>query len=113
MNMPDFAALGTTTLVVFAALGVLSLVAVTVFFFKLLQFARLGVGRHRLAENVLNDWLGGRADQAIAVASERKTVLTRILQSVMLCLRARPNEPAYAEELGRQVAITELTAMTQ
>ena len=113
MNMPDLSALGPTTLVVFAALFVLSLIAVTVFFFKVFQFSRMGVGRHRVAEAVLNDWLGGRADQALAVASERKTVLTRILQSVMLCLRARPNEPAYAEELGRQVAITELTAMSQ
>jgi biopolymer transport protein ExbB len=113
MNMPDISALGPTTLIVFAALGILSVIAVTVFFFKVFQFARMGVGRHRVAEGVLNDWLGGRADQALAKASERKTVLTRILQSVMLCLRARPNEPAYAEELGRQVAINELTAMTQ
>ncbi len=113
MNMPDLSALGTTTLVVFAALAVLSVLAATVFFFKSFQFIRMGVGRHGAAEKVLDDWLGGRADAALAGASQRKTVLTRILQAVMICLRARPNDPAYAEELGRQVALTELTAMTR
>jgi biopolymer transport protein ExbB len=112
MNMPDIAALGTSTLVVFAALFALSILAATVFFFKTIQFARMGVGRHRVADAVLNDWLDGRTDQALARASERKTVLTRVLQAVIICLRARPNEPAYAEELGRQVALTELTTMT-
>jgi biopolymer transport protein ExbB len=112
MNMPDISSLGASTLVVFAALIALSILATTVFFFKLIQFARMGVGRHRLADDVLNDWLGGRSDKALSSASERKTVLTRILQAVIICLRARPNEPAYAEELGRQVALTELTAMT-
>lgn len=112
MNMPDLSALGTPTLVVFTALIALSVLAATVFFFKIIQFARMGVGRHRVADAVLDDWLGGRADKAQASASERKTVLTRVLQAVIICLRARPNEPAYAEELGRQVALTEMTALT-
>jgi biopolymer transport protein ExbB len=113
MNMPDISALGPTTLVVFAALGLLSVAAVTVFFFKIIQFARMGVGRHKAAEMVLDDWLGGRTDQAVARASERKTVLTRILQSIIISLRARPGDNAYAEELGRQTALIELTAMTR
>jgi biopolymer transport protein ExbB len=113
MNLPDISALGTSTLIVFMALGVLSVAAVTVFFFKMFQFARMGVGRHKSAEMVLDDWLGGRTDQAVARASERKTVLTRILQSILISLRARPGDSAYAEELGRQTALIELTAMTR
>lgn len=113
MNMPDISALGTSTLIVFVALGILSIAAVTVFFFKLFQFARMGVGRHKPAEMVLDDWLGGRTDQAVARASERKTVLTRIQHSILTSLRARPGDSAYAEELGRQTALTELTAMTR
>jgi biopolymer transport protein ExbB len=113
MNMPDISALGTTTLIVFVALGILSVAAVTVFFFKIFQFARMGVGRHKSAEMVLDDWLGGRTDQAVARAGERKTVLTRILQSILISLRARPGDSAYAEELGRQTALIELTAMTR
>jgi biopolymer transport protein ExbB len=113
MNLPDISALGTSTLIVFAALGILSVAAVTVFFFKMFQFARMGVGRHASAEMVLDDWLGGRTDQAVARASERKTVLTRILQSILISLRARPGDSAYAEELGRQTALIELTAMTR
>jgi biopolymer transport protein ExbB len=113
MNLPDISALGTSTLIVFAALGILSVAAVTVFFFKMFQFARMGVGRHASAEMVLDDWLGGRTDQAVARASERKTVLTRILQSILISLRARPGDSDYAEELGRQTALIELTAMTR
>lgn len=113
MNMPDISALGPTTLIVFMALGVLSIAAVTVFFFKIIQFARMGVGRHKPAEMVLDDWLGGRTDQAVARAAGRKTVLTRILHSIIISMRARPGDTAYAEELGRQTALTELTAMTR
>ena len=113
MNMPDISALGTSTLIVFIALGILSVAAVTVFFFKIFQFARMGVGRHKSAEMVLDDWLSGRTDQAVARAGERKTVLTRILQAILISLRARPGDSAYAEELGRQTALIELTAMTR
>jgi len=113
MNLPDIASLGVSTVIVFVALGILSVAAVTVFFFKMFQFARMGVGRHKPADMVLDDWLGGRTDQAVARASERKTVLTRILQSILISLRARPGDTAYAEELGRQTALTELSLMTR
>ncbi len=101
------------TLMIFATLGVLSFVAVAVGFYKLIQFMRLGVGHRREAERILDTWLSGRADEAIRGASERRSVLTRILQSVFSGLQARPGDPSYAEELGRQTAIIELAAMSE
>lgn len=101
------------TLIIFTTLGILSFVAVAVGFYKLIQFMRLGVGKRREAEMILDTWLSGRADDAIRSASGRKSVLTRILQSVFSGLQARPGDPTYAEELGRQTAIIELATMTE
>jgi biopolymer transport protein ExbB len=112
LSMPGFSSLGPSTQLVFVALFILSVLAVTVFFFKMLQFARMGVGRSRKADTVLNDWLGGRAEQAMAEASQGKTVLTRILQSVFVSMRARPGDLNHAEELGRQTALVELARLT-
>jgi len=100
------------TLLVFAALAVLSFMAVTVSVFKMVQFARLGVGRRRRAEEILSKWLSGRADEAVLLASERNSVLSRILQAVFSGVKARPGDSGYAEELGRQTAIIELATMS-
>ena len=112
MNAPDIFALNAPTIAVFFALALMSMMAVTVAFFKAFQFARLGVGRTSGAEAILNDWLGGRADVALQAASTRKSVLARVLQAVFTGLRARPEDQSFAEELGRQTAIIELSAMT-
>lgn len=113
MTPIDLSNLNTPTIVVFAALAVMSLLAITVTFYKTFQFGRMGVGKTNAAENILQDWLGGRADDAVRVAGERKFVLARVLQSVFSGLRARPNAPDFAEELGRQAALVELAAMTR
>ena len=101
-----------TTISVFAALGLLSLAGTTVALFKIIQFARLGVGRVKRAEEILDAWLGGRPDEAMRAAATRDCVLARVLQGVLSALRARPSDTAYAEELGRQSALIELAAMT-
>lgn len=112
MIAPALSGLNTPTLVVFLALAILSVMAVSVAFFKIFQFGRMGVGKSGAAEKILVDWLGGRADEAIKAATERKFVLSRVLQSVFSGLRARPNNPEFAEELGRQAALVELASMT-
>ncbi|MFI0396743.1 MotA/TolQ/ExbB proton channel family protein [Paracoccus jiaweipingae] len=96
---------------VFVALGMLSVLALTVAVFKTVQFARIGVGRRALADEVLDDWLEGRADDALDKARARPTVLTRVLAAVISGLRARPEETEWGAELGRQVAMSELGAM--
>jgi biopolymer transport protein ExbB len=100
------------TISVFTALGLLSLAGTTVAFFKIIQFNRMGVGRMKRAEEILDAWLGGRPDEAMRSASRRDSVLARVLQGVLSALRARPNDSAYAEELGRQSALIEIAAMS-
>ena len=113
MTIPGLGALDPVTLAIFAVLGLLSLIAVTVGAFKLVQFTRLGVGHRRQAESILDTWLSGNAEKAIREASGRRSVLARILQSVFSGLQARPGDSSYAEELGRQTAIVELATMTE
>ncbi len=104
--------LDPATITVFLALGVLSVLALTVTFFKVIQFSQLGVGKSRTAETIVDHWLNGRPDEAMRVASTRTTVLARVLQAVFSGLRARPNDADYAEELGRQTALVELATMS-
>ncbi|MBE1283399.1 MAG: MotA/TolQ/ExbB proton channel family protein [Rhodobacteraceae bacterium] len=98
---------------VYGMLGFLSLVAIGIGLFKLVQFARLGVGRRAEAERILDDWLNGRVDEAITAAGRRRSVLTRILQAVFSGIQARPSDVSYAEELSRQTAIIELATMSE
>ncbi|MDO5704518.1 MAG: MotA/TolQ/ExbB proton channel family protein [Paracoccus sp. (in: a-proteobacteria)] len=99
------------TALIFAALAILSIVTVAVAIFKITQFGRLGVGRHKLAETILDDWLNGRPDEAQRRAKAEPSVLARVLSAVMSGLRARPADPAYGEELARQTAIVQLSQM--
>ncbi|WP_411840242.1 MotA/TolQ/ExbB proton channel family protein [Paracoccus sp. ME4] len=111
MFAPLFDGLPAVSLAVFAALALLSLLTMTVAIFKVIQFARLGVGRHAAAQAVLDDWLNGRPDEAQRKAGAGSSVLTRVLAVTMSGLRARPAEPTYGEELARQVALAELIQM--
>ena len=98
---------------IYGLLGILSLFAIGVGLFKLVQFARLGVGKRAEADRILDDWLNGRVDQAISAAGQRKSVLSRILQAVFSGIQARPTDVSYAEELSRQTAIIELATMSE
>lgn len=100
------------TLIVFLALILLSVTAGTVAIFKTVQFGKLGVGQRKSGEDILDKWLSGRADEAMRLASDRRSVLTRVLNSVFTGVQARPGDSAYAEELGRQTAIIELAVMS-
>ena len=111
MTLVNILSLSIPTLAVYAALTLLSLLTVTVAIFKIGQFRRLGLGRHREAEAILDDWLNGRPDEAQRKAVALPSVLGRVLAAVMAGLRARPADPHYGAELARQAALSELTQM--
>lgn len=98
---------------VYGLLAILSLVAIAIGLYKIVQFARLGVGKRNDAEKILDDWLNGRVDEAISAAGRRKSVLARILQAVFSGIQARPADVTYAEELSRQTALVELATMSE
>jgi len=99
--------------VIYAFLAVLSLFALSIGLFKMGQFARLGVGRRKEAEKILDDWLNGRVEEAIRTAGRRRSVLSRVLQAVFSGIQARPGDTTYAEELSRQTAIVELATLSE
>ncbi|MEM9870538.1 MAG: MotA/TolQ/ExbB proton channel family protein [Pseudomonadota bacterium] len=99
--------------VIYGLLGLLSLFALSVGLFKLGQFAKLGVGRRKEAEKILDDWLNGRVEEAIRNAGRRRSVLSRVLQAVFSGIQARPGDASYAEELSRQTAIVELATLSE
>lgn len=111
--LPDFMTAGLMTIFVFGALGAMSVMTLGVGIFKTVQFARMGVGRRAGAEAILQNWLSGRPDEAIRLATGRGSVLARVLQAVFSAQQSRPGDTAYAEELGRQSAILELAQMTE
>ena len=98
---------------VYGLLAFLSLVAVAIGLYKVVQFARLGVGKRADAERILDDWLNGRVDEAISAAGRRRSVLSRILQAVFSGIQARPTDVTYAEELSRQTALVERATMSE
>lgn len=105
--------LDPVTTLVFAALALLSVAALTVGLFKLIQFRRLGVGRANRADAILDAWLGGRPEEAIRAAALGDSVGVRVLRAVLSALSARPNDAAYAEELGRTAALRELALLNR
>lgn len=109
--MGIFQGLPLTSYIVFGVLAVLSVLTLTVALFKTIQFARLGLGQSALAEQILDDWLNGRPDEAQRKASAGRAVLSRVLSAVMAGQRARPSDTAYGEELARQTALVELAQM--
>jgi biopolymer transport protein ExbB len=113
MDAFDLSKFSPATIAVFVTLAILSIMALSVTFYKFIQFSRLGVGKRPNAETILDHWLNGRPEEAIRGAASRETVLARVLQAVFSALRARPNDNDYAEELGRQTALIELAAMSR
>ena len=113
MNTPDLSTYNTATIAVFAALAILSVMALTVIIFKIIQLSRLGVGRYQIAETIADHWLNGRPEEAMRLAGKRQTVLARVFEAVFSALQARPNDNEYAEELGRQTALVELALISR
>jgi biopolymer transport protein ExbB len=112
-SLTDLTIFKVVSLAVYGTLAGLSVFALSTGFFKFIQFTRRGVGGQREAEKILDDWLNGRVDEALRTAGRRKSVLSRVLHAVFSGLQARPNDPAYAEELSRQTALIELATLSE
>lgn len=99
------------SILIYTALAFLSVFMLSIGIYKAMQFSRLGVGKRKAAEGMLDDWLSGKADVAMRAAGRRDSVLGRVLQAAFSGVQARPHSLDYAEELSRQSAIIELAQM--
>lgn len=96
---------------ILAVLALASLVALTVALFKVFQFMRLGVGRRRLPGKIVEKWLAGDGEGALALADRRNTSAVRVLFAALSALRQQNGDRDFARELSTQVALDELALM--
>lgn len=99
--------------IVLGLLAAVSILALTVTFFKSIQFVRLGVGRRRLANQIIERWLSGDGETALQMAERRNTSSVRVLFAALSGLKAAPNDKSYARELATQTALDELALMNR
>ncbi|WP_116087319.1 MotA/TolQ/ExbB proton channel family protein [Tropicimonas sp. IMCC34011] len=105
--------LNSYAIVVMALLAAISVVALTVTLYKIVQFVRLGVGRRKRAQQIVERWLSGDGEGALDLAGKRDSAGVRVLFAVLSGLRAQPNDKVYARELATQTALDELALMAR
>ncbi|MEL6523517.1 MAG: MotA/TolQ/ExbB proton channel family protein [Pseudomonadota bacterium] len=97
-------------------LGVLlavSIFALTITFYKLIQFASLGVGRRKIAEQVVDKWLAGNGDAALELAGKRNTSTLRVLFAALSGLKAAQGDKSYGQDLAMQAALDEMALLSR
>ncbi|MCC5983302.1 MAG: MotA/TolQ/ExbB proton channel family protein [Rhodobacteraceae bacterium] len=97
---------------VLGALALVSVGALTVTLFKLIQFHRLGLGRARKVRAVLDAWLRGDRTAAARAAQGGDGVRMRVLGVLMGALESRPSDCDHAQRLATQRALEELARLS-
>ncbi|MFT6105644.1 MAG: biopolymer transport protein ExbB [Paracoccaceae bacterium] len=98
--------------IILGVLGIVSIFALTVAFYKVFQFAALGVGRRKAPDQIVERWLAGDGETALQMAGKRDTSAVRVLFAALSGLKSAPNNPHYVRELATQSALDELGLMT-
>ena len=96
----------------FAALLAVSLLATTITVFKIIQFARLGVGRHAGARAALSRWKAGDLDGGLREAEAHRPALARVAAAGMAAHLGSAGDTAHAREIATQAAVEQLHAMS-
>lgn len=96
---------------VLIALFVVSIVATTITVFKVLQFARLGVGRHGPAQAAMQRWNTGDTVTAMNIVAHDNAQLSQVLNAAMTSLAYYPGDAALARQAATQTAIQSLTTI--
>lgn len=91
---------------------ILSIAVTTVILLKLLQFARLGVGRTRASEAAISDWIAGEPLRALKSLEGRRGPVAQVVAHAIRGLMAGMEEPRVREDVERVAlaAISELRA---
>ena len=89
---------------VLVILFLISIVATTTSIFKVIQFFRLGVGRHSAVNAALIQWNAGEKKQAYDIASNNSSPLSRVAAQTMHCLGLMPEHPEIAREQAIHIA---------
>jgi biopolymer transport protein ExbB len=98
--------------IILGVLAAVSIVALTVAIFKVIQFVTMGVGRRKAADLIVDRWLSGDGEGALRLAEKRDSTGVRVLFAALSGLRAAPQDKTYVRELATQSALEELGRMT-
>jgi biopolymer transport protein ExbB len=95
---------------VFIALLFCSIVALATTIVKVVQFSRLGIGRHAVARRAIQAWrLGGRAD-ALEIVEHDHSALSVVVFAAMAALLEAPRAPRQAQQAAVLLATQTLDA---
>jgi len=98
---------------VLVALLVISILAGTVFIFKSIQFARMGVGRSAGAEEAVALWTKGEYDEALKRARADVSPASAAISGAMASLIAYPADRDRAREVAAHIALHQLNTMSK
>lgn len=93
------------------ALFAVSVVATAITVFKVLQFARLGVGRHRPAQAAMQRWNAGDTVTAMNIVSHDTSQLSLVLNAAMTSFAYYPGDAGLARQSATQTALQSLTTI--
>lgn len=98
---------------VLVALAVISVAAITVSIFKIIQFARLGVGRARGADTALSMWAEGNRSSAIKMVRMEISPTAGAVLEAMVSLVRYPEDKDRAREVAAHFAMESLGTMSK
>lgn len=98
---------------VLIALLLVSIAATSTTIYKVIEFARLGVGRHKPARQAMVYWHSGDRAAAYHVVSHDNAQLSVVLTAAMTSLGHNPDDPASARQMATQAALQSLATLSR
>lgn len=98
---------------VLIALVLVSVVATATTIFKAIEFARLGVGRHKAARQAMAYWHSGDRAAAYHLVSHDNAQLSVVLTVAMGSLGHNPADPASARQVATHTAVQSLSTLSR
>lgn len=98
---------------ILVALLLVSVVATATAVYKVLSLSRLGVGRHRVAREVLKRWTAGDASGAYQQAAADQAALSKVVGEAITGVWRWPNDKERAREMATGTALSLLDAMNR
>ncbi|HEV7275872.1 MAG TPA: MotA/TolQ/ExbB proton channel family protein [Devosiaceae bacterium] len=83
---------------VLIALLACSVVALTITIVKVVQFSRLGIGRHEVANRAVQAWRRGERADAVKIVERDRSALSDVVYAAMARLHEVPSAPKRAQQ---------------
>lgn len=97
-------------------LGLLSIISLTVFLFKVWQFLWMGIGRHNTAQMAVTLWVKGEEKQALSLVQSngrRRSVATKLVCQALQGMLFHPDKNELVREDLDRIAGQQLTKARQ